>query len=145
MKEEEMLIKVPEAEYKPLLDPEGVVKQIKEHLGPWIKLIRDVTNYGSNHIPRCFGSSKKQLADIVVLGILLRQVVAMLDAIEVLLANGAVHAAKLQMRALFEASAYMDWILSSDSEKKAEYFYVHNLRRKRLWARRTQPSSVESQ
>src|SRR5208283_2575345 len=80
-----------------------------------------------------------------VLAILLRQVVAMLDGVELLLSNGATHAAQLQMRALFEASIYIDWILESDCEKKAAYYYVHNLRRKRLWASRTQPGSAESQ
>ena len=77
--------------------------------------------------------------------ILLRQAVAMLDGVGILLANGATHAANLQMRALFEASVYMDWILLNDSERKADYYYVHNLRRKRIWALRTQPGSPESQ
>lgn len=48
------------------------------------------------------------------------------------------------MRALFEASVYIDWILVSDSERKAFYYHVHNLRRKRTWARRIQPGSPEA-
>ena len=140
-----MLIKVGENEFKPLLDRDKVTADIKEHLSPWIDLIRDLTNYGSLLIPRCFSSSARDLKDAVVLAILLRQVVAMLDGIEVLLSNGAVHAAQLQLRALLEASVYIEWILQSDSEKKAAYYYVHNLRRKRLWASRTQPGSAESE
>lgn len=140
-----MLIKVPESEFKALLDPDKVIADIKEHLSPWIALVQDVTNYGSNLIPRCFSSSERSLKDAVVLAILLRQAVAMLDGVGILLANGATHAANLQMRALFEASVYMDWILLNDSERKADYYYVHNLRRKRIWALRTQPGSPESQ
>jgi len=45
----------------------------------------------------------------------------------------------------FEASVYIDWILLNDWERKAGYYYVHNLRRKRIWALRTQPGSPESQ
>ena len=140
-----MLIRVPENEFKPLVDRDKITADIKEHLGPWTSLLRDLVSYGSNLIPRCYSSSEKNLKDAVLLPILLRQAVAMLDGIELLLTSGATHAANLQMRALFEASVYIDWILLGDSERKAEYYYVHNLRRKRVWARRTQSGSPESQ
>lgn len=139
------LISLRENEFKSLLDPEKLITDVKQHLSPWITLIEDVRNYGSNLIPRCFSSSERALKDAVVLGILLRQVVAMLDGIAILLSNGASYCANLQMRALFEASVYIDWILAADSENKARYYYVHNLRRKRLWASRTLPGSPESQ
>jgi hypothetical protein len=140
-----MLIKVPESEFRALIDREKVVSDIKEHLSPWTASIRDMTNYGSNLIPRCFISSDRSLKDVVVLAILLRQALAMLDGVEILLCSGAVHIAHLQMRALFEVSVYIDWILLSDSETKATYYYVHNLRRKRALAQRVQPGSVEAQ
>ncbi len=145
MAKSSMLIRVSESEFKPLLDRGKIVADIREHLSPWTALIHDVTSYGSNLIPRCFSWRERSLKDAVVLAILLRQVVAMLDGVEILLSNGAAHAAQLQMRALFEASVYIDWILESDSEKKAAYYYIHNLRRKRLWANRAQPGSAESQ
>lgn len=137
-----MLLRVGESEYKPLLDREKASGDVKQHLGPWINLLRDITNYGTNLIPRCFSSSQRKLRDVVVIGILLRQAVAMLDGVEILLSQGAVHAAALPMRALFEAYIYLEWILEGDSEKKAYYYYVHNLRRKRLWAERVQPGAV---
>jgi len=145
MDEASMLIRVGESEYKPLLDRGRVLADIQQHLGPWINLIRDVTNYGTNLIPRCFSSSDRNLKDVVVIGILLRQVVAMLDGVEILLSQGAAYAAQLQMRALFEAYIYIEWMLESDTETKASYYYVHNLRRKRLWASRTQPETPEWQ
>lgn len=137
--EKDMLIRVPEDEYKPLLDREKAVADVKIHLHRWTDLMHDVTSYGSNLIPRCFTSSERKLKDAILIGVLLRQVVAMLDAIDILLTNGATFAAHLQMRALFEAAVYIEWTLQGDSEKKTDYFYVHNLRRKRLWAARTQP------
>jgi hypothetical protein len=145
MKEASMLIRVGENEFKPLLDRDRALIDVNRHLRPWLDLIRDVTNYGTNLIPRCFSSSEKKFKDVVVIGILLRQVVAMLDSVEILLSQGAPHPANLQMRALFEAYVYIEWILESDAEKKASYYYVHNLRRKRLWASRTQPGSPEAQ
>jgi len=141
----ELLINVPESEFKALLDRDKVVAAIKEHLRPKTGLVNDITNYGTNLIPRCFGSSDRKMKDVMLLAVLLRQVVAMIDGVDILLSNGAVHAANLQMRALFEASVYIDWILLGDSEEKAVYYYVHNLRRKRHWLMRTQPGTKQSQ
>jgi hypothetical protein len=139
-----LLIKVRENEYKALLDRDKTTEDVKQ-LRPWLLLIRDITDYGTNLIPRCIGSSDRKLEDAVLVAALLRQVVAMLDGVEVLLSGGAVYAANLQMRALFEASVYVDWMLAGDLEKKAQYYYVHNLRRIRMWARRAQPGSSEWQ
>ena len=133
-----------ESEFLPLLDRGKAVADIKRAFSAQIEMLRDVINYGTNLIPRCFESSDKVLKDIVVVAILLHQVVAMLDGIELLVSNGSVHAAALQARALFEASAYIDWILSADSEKKGSYYYVHNLRRQRRWAQRFQQGSLEA-
>jgi len=137
-----MLIPVPENEYKPLLDRERAVSDVKTHLHRWTGLMHDVTSYGSNLIPRCFTSSERKLKDVILIGVLLRQVVAMLDGMDVLLTNGATYAAHLQMRALFEAAVYIEWILQGNSERKTDYYYVHNLRRKRYLAARTQPGLV---
>jgi hypothetical protein len=142
---EDLLINVPEREFEGLLQRERAIADVNEHLKVWADLMRDVVNYGTNLIPRCFGSSSRTLADAVILGVLLRQAVAMLDGAEVLLSNGAVHAAKLQMRALLESVLYIDWILLSDTDRKADYYYVHNLRRKRLWAERIQGTSAAGQ
>lgn len=145
MDKSNLVIKVPENEFKALIDRSKVVSDVKEHLSPWTALINDITNYGTNLIPRCFSSSGRDLKDIVVLAVLLRQAVAMLDGIDILLSNGALHVAQLQIRALFEASVYIDWILLNDPAQKATYYYVHNLRRKRLWAWRMQPSQTQPQ
>ena len=138
-----MQINVPESEFKPLLDRDKAAADVREHLGPWTGLMHDLTNYGSNLIPRCYNSSEKQLKDALILGVLLRQVVAMLDGVQILLSSGATHAAHLELRALFEASVYIEWMLARDSEEKATYYYVHDLRRQRLWATRLQPGSPE--
>ena len=135
---------IPDDPHKGLLDDENATKSISEQLKPWTNLLRDLANYGSNLIPRAYTSSEKSLGDAVVIGILLRQVVAMIDAIEILLSRSAVHAASLQLRAMFEASLYLEWMLAGDREKKATYYYVHNLLRLRLWAMRVQSGSPES-
>jgi hypothetical protein len=139
---EEMII--PEEPHKGLLDDEGCTAFASDQLKPWTNLLRDLANYGSNLIPRAYSSSGKTLGDAVAIGILLRQLVAMIDAIEILLCRSAVHAAALQLRAMFEASVYIEWMLAGDRENKATYYYVHNLLRLRLWGMRVQSGTPES-
>lgn len=138
------IIKVREKEFACLLDREKAVSDVDHAYHNQLEMLRELTSYGTNLIPRCYGSSERELKDVVIIGILLRQVVTMLDAVEVLFSNGIVYPAGLQARAIFEASAYIDWILQSDTEKKARYYYVHNLRRQRRWARRTQQGTPEA-
>ncbi len=135
---------IPEDPHKGLLNDESATAFASAQLKPWTNLLRDLANYGSHLIPRAFSSSGKTLGDAVVIGILLRQLVAMIDAIEILLCRSAVHAATLQLRAMFEASVYIDWMLAGDRENKAAYYYVHNLLRNRLWAMRVQSGTAES-
>ena len=135
---------IPEDPHKSLLDDEGATTFASEQLKPWTNLLRDLANYGSNLIPRVYTSSGKTLGDVVLIGTLLRQLVAMIDAIEILLGRSAVHAATLQLRAMFEASVYIDWMLAGDRENKAVYYYVHNLLRGRVWAMRVQSDTAES-
>lgn len=138
------IIKVREKEFTRLLDRARAVSDVQLAYRNQLEMLRELTNYGTNLIPRCYGSSERELKDVVIIGILLRQVVAMLDAVEVLFSNGIVYAAGLQARAIFEASAYVEWILQSDTKKKTLYYYVHNLRRQRRWARRTQQGTPEA-
>ncbi len=132
-----------EPELKPILDREKHKRDFDKHFSEVEILLKDITNYGSNLIPRCFASSKRNLEDAIIIGTLLKQVVAMVDAAEVLISNSALYSSHLQARAGFEASLYIDWILKSDTEKKAKYFYVSNLREDKLWALRVMGTSPD--
>jgi hypothetical protein len=83
------------------------------------------------------------LPDIVILGSLLKQAVIMLDAIEILVSQGALFAAHVQARALFEVYVYVNWVLQKDKDKKARYYYVWHLRRQRTWLCRMIPATNE--
>ncbi len=64
-----MLVKVGENEFKPLLNRDETITDIRAHLSPWLDLLRDLSNYGSNLIPRCFSSSVRGLKDALCLGL----------------------------------------------------------------------------
>jgi hypothetical protein len=132
-----------EEAHKIILDRQTSAQHIKDHFIDSLELVREVTNYGSNLIPRCFVSSKRTLQDIVILGSLLKQAVAMLDAIEILVSQGALYAAHIPARALFEVYVYISWVLQEDKNKRARQYYVWNLRRQRTWMRRMIPSTEE--
>lgn len=114
-----------------------------QHFSKQTELLRDLANYGSNLVIRAFDSSPKKMAEVVVCGVLLKQVVAMVDAAEVLLSAGCGHAAFLPARTAFEASIYIDWIFHGDSERRATRYIVANYRDERLWASRVTPGNAE--
>lgn len=130
-------------ELKGILDRERHKGDARKIYSKQIELLVDLANYGSNLIVRAFDSSKKRLEDVIVICVLLKQLVSMLDAVEVLVSHGIIHPANLQTRCAFEASLYIDFILAGDSEQKARYYYVANLRNKKLWESRYMRGSEE--
>jgi hypothetical protein len=134
-----------ETEYSAILNRKKHKKDFDDNFSDIEKLLKDIVNYGSNLIPRCFGTSKRKLEDAVIIGVLLKQVVSMVDAAEILISNSALYSSQLQARAGFEASIAIDWIIKSDTEKKAKYFYVANLRKDMLWAQRVTGQSPDQE
>ncbi len=128
-----------------ILDRDETVSLVREHFGAQVLLLKDLTDYGTNLILRAFNSSERALPDVLVCGVLLKHVVTMTDAAQILLDQGAVLAAFLQARSAFEASIYADWICYSDSERKARCYLVANYRAERLWARRVIRGTSEEQ
>lgn len=134
-----------EKEFKQIIDREKHKKDARQIFSKQIDLLVDLVNYGSNLIIRAYDSSKKKLEDAIVIGVLLKQVVAMIDATEILLCHGSPQSADIQVRSALEASLYIDWMLKSELEKKAKYYYVSNLRNMRLWALRYLKGTEENQ
>jgi len=132
-----------EEAHKVILDRYTALQHVKEHFSDSAELLREVTNYGSNLIPRCFVSTKRKLPDIIILGSLLKQAVVMLDAIEILVCQGALYAAYIPARALFEVYVYINWVLQKDKDQKARHYYVWHLRRQRTWLYRMIPTTDE--
>lgn len=131
--------------FSKILDREQAAKEVSAHFQQQVDVLADMVNYGTNLIIRAYGSSEKRAVDVVVIGVLLKQMVAMLDAIEALLRAGIVHAAFLPTRVALEASLYLDWILQSDSERRGNCFIVANLRHERMWALRATKGTDEAQ
>ena len=129
--------------YEPLLHRQLHIHDVNTHFSDQLALVRDIVNYGSNLVPSCYTSSAKSLGDIIAITVLLKQMIAMLDSIEVLLANACVPVSWLQVRALFEASVYLDFLLSGERDRKAEFYYVANIRKELRWTKITQPHDPE--
>ena len=122
-------------ENKRILDRKESIKNFHSHYTDQKALLQSLTDYGTNLILRAFNSSPKSLEDIIICFVLLKQIVAMLDSTEILLSNGTSYTAHLPARAAFEASLYLEWMLLSDTEIKAKYYYVSNIRHERKWAK----------
>jgi hypothetical protein len=128
---------------KYILNRDDVVNEIKAHFQDAIKLIQGVVDYGTNLIPRCFAKSDRRLEDVVILGVLVKHIVSMMDAVDVLISQGCVYAANLQVRSIFEALLSIEYILKDDIERRAKYYYIWNLRQRLKWALRFISSTVE--
>lgn len=111
-----------------LLDREKAKLEVKNHFQDQINLLQELANYGTNLITRCFASSNRSTVDIAILPGLAKQFITMLDACEVLLSNGAILAAHLPSRSLFECYLQLCWILEEKTEVRANQYYVWHLR-----------------
>jgi len=107
-------------------------------------VLEDMVDYGSRLVHETFERSDKTPVDVVVLGVLLKQVVAMADSIAAQLRAGIVRAAFLQSRAALEALLYLEWMLIGDSKFKANCYIAANLRHETLWAAREARPSPEA-
>jgi len=134
---------MPENPHLDILNREEPRAVAEQYFARQTELMRDLANYGSNLVIRAFNSSPKKMAEIIVCGVLLKQVVAMVDAAEVLFSAGCGHAAFLPVRTAFEASIYIDWILLADSERRATRYLVGNYRDERVWANRAISGTTE--
>lgn len=133
-----------EQPHKTLLDREAAKAQISEHFGSQLDALRDVVNYGSNLIFRAFTSSERDMAAIVACFVFLKQIVAMTDAIESLLREGAGHSCHLPARGAFEASLYLQYVIQNDSSRRAYRYYAADLRDQASWARKLTPGTAEA-
>jgi len=136
---------VPDSPHPLILNRDEASALVREHFAPQVGLLMDLTSYGTNLVIRAYNSSDHQLPAALVCGVLLKHVVAMVDGVHILFAEGAVLAAFLQARSAYEASIYADWICYSDSERKARCYLVANYRAERLWARRVIKGTSEEQ
>jgi hypothetical protein len=118
---------------------------VKEKLSVYIDFLQDLANFGSDLIPRCYVSSNRTPGDTVLIASLLKHVVCMLDGIVILLKQGAVFPSELQLRSLFEAHAYIQWILKSDTERKALQYSVWHWRRDLDWTRSVLEGTKENE
>jgi hypothetical protein len=127
---------IPEEPNKFLLRREEARALSEQHFSAALSTLRDMVGYGTHLVIRAYNSSSKDNESMVVIGVLLKQIVSMLDAVDILMREGHSYPALLQVRAAFEASLEIDWVLESDSENRARHYIVGNLRDEAMWAKR---------
>ena len=109
--------------------------QIGESFAAQLTLLEQVVNYGTNLIVRCFNSSERKVAEIVALLSFLKHGVTSIDAINLLVREGAILSCFPHIRMLFEIDLYLRWIFQEDYERRGTAYYVWNLRKERYWLR----------
>ena len=108
-----------EKEFKRIIDREKHRREATQVFSKQIEVIVDLVNYGSNLLVRSYDSSKKRLEDSIVIGVLLKQVISMVDAIETLASSGSPQIGHLQ----FARSSFFHANRSSCGDNKFTYFF----------------------
>ena len=127
-----------------LLDRHKAARDVRERFRQQLDALEDMVNYGSRLVHETYEGSSKTPVDVVVLGVLLKQIVAMADSVLVQLREGIVRPAFLPTRAALEALLYLEWILVGDAKFKANCYIVANMRHESLWAGRDRPPAAEA-
>jgi hypothetical protein len=127
-----------------LLDRHKAARDVQERFGEQLDALEDMVNYGSRLVHETYEGSGKTPVDVVVLGVLLKQIVAMADSVLVQLREGIVRPAFLPTRAALEALLYLEWILIGDAKFKVNCYIVANMRHESLWAGRDRQPSAEA-
>lgn len=132
-----------ETAHKEILDREEALRIVAEHFRETDSLLQEMVNYGTNLLPRAAVSGNKDLTDSIVIGVFLKHAVLLADSIQINLSQGAVLAAHLPLRGLYETFLYISWLLHKDTATRARHYHVFNLREQRRWAARTVTGTPE--
>jgi len=112
---------MPTEEYKPLLDREQAIASAEPLISAACPLLREVVNHASWGFRRCdaasdtHGGENEDLAAFV----LYRHLIELTDGVEVLFAASCVDSAVPIVRAAFEASLSLDYILREDYTRRS--------------------------
>jgi hypothetical protein len=130
--------------HKAILDRDNAQVLVKEHLKDAVDLLNELLDYGTNLIPRAYGSSNRDIKATCLLFVQLQQFLAHLDGLCVLIASGAAFTSCLQLRSMWEGALIMEWILKADTDEKIRHLYVANLRKRRQWNSKIIPGTPEA-
>jgi hypothetical protein len=112
---------MPTEEFKPLLDRQEAIKHADPLINAACPLLREVVNHSAWAMQRChaasdaLGAENEDLAPFV----LYRHIIELTDGMEVMFASSAVDAAVPVLRAQFEASLSLDFILRDDYVRRS--------------------------
>jgi hypothetical protein len=112
---------MPTEEYKPLLDRRRAIESAEPLAKAACPLLREVVNHASWVFRRCDAASDAHGAENEDLAAftLYRHLIELTDGIEVLFASSCVDAAVPAIRAAFEASLSLDFMLRDDYTRRA--------------------------
>ncbi|HSU16819.1 DUF5677 domain-containing protein [Longimicrobium sp.] len=113
-----------------VLDAAQSAKDVERYFGASLDVLRELIDFATNLEIRIHSMGVGDTDRVVGVGVLYHRNVALMDAAELLLRSGQVYGARLQARALLEASWNLEWMLNADVHRRACQFYVLDLRKR---------------
>lgn len=126
---------MPDDAHDAILDRTLFKVQIADSFAPQLELLEQLVNYGTHLVVRCFNSSERGIPDTVALLGFVKHAITSLDAIHVLVKEGAVLSCSPHIRSNFEIDLYLRWIFAADYQNRGAAYFVWNVRQKRYWLR----------
>jgi len=115
-----------------LLDRKAVKIEIERNFGAQLDLISEMVDYYDELLEKLIETnSLAKLEDTVLIGTFGHQALMMLDGVGVLVREGQINAAMLQVRTLFEIKLNLKWMLLQDTTQRARHFWTWKLRQER--------------
>lgn len=136
---------MPQQPHPVLLNREAPAQFMSQYFPSQLDLLKQLTDYGSHLVLNSFHAGEANPTSAIICGSMLKHVVVMLDACEVLLRSGSIYAANIPARSAFEASVHVQWMLEGDTENRVRHYTVAELRRDLNWARRAAKGTVENE
>jgi Family of unknown function (DUF5677) len=127
----------------PVLDPEYARRTVADAFGPQIKIAGEMRSYAADLLKRAFSTQANSLPDLIVIGHLFRQALSAFDGWLICLTEGAVDAASLHARGLWESSLYLEWIRVKGKERWTRQLYVASMRQELFAVRRATIGTAE--
>jgi len=131
----------------PVFDPKFYKAAIQKIYGKHLKMLHEVRDWSIGIFQRAYASIERDAANLMILTVLFKQALISFDAAIICLEEGAINAAMVHVRGVFESKLYLEWILkgSRDSKYLGRQLYVATKRHERHILKRIIPGTKENE
>jgi len=130
----------------PVFDPKFYKAAIQKIYVKQLKMLHEIREWSIGIFRRAYASIERDVANLMILTVLYKQALVSFDAAIVCLEEGAMNAAMMHVRGIFESKLYLEWVLKGNRGSKylGRQLYVATKRQERHILKRIIPGTQEN-